>query len=93
MKALLASLWVLSLFAQDTFAQDAERIFTGVWNLEAEESVTGALSFPPAPVLRIDHQGESITCADGQCSLSTDGKQTRRQLPNEVRSTSVVSTN
>jgi hypothetical protein len=60
-------------------AQDSERNFAGVWNLDEKESEIRPMPVMTHPVLRIRHEGVTIT-HDGGGKYNTDGSETRFQL-------------
>jgi type IV secretion system protein VirB10 len=77
----------LLLLASVVCAQDPDRNFTGIWDLDSESSQPRGLPVPPARTLQIQHEGESIGCsvqpvenAENDCSHNTDGTIRRVEL-------------
>jgi type IV secretion system protein VirB10 len=68
-----------SLICATLCAQDLERNFAGVWDLNEKESEIRPMPVMIHPVLRIKQEGHTIT-HDGGAKYNTDGSETRFQL-------------
>jgi type IV secretion system protein VirB10 len=68
-----------ALICSTLCAQDVERNFGGVWDFNERDSEIRPMPVMTHPVLRIKHEGVTIT-HDGGAKYNTDGSETRFQL-------------